>query len=205
MNLTGFKALVSTEVNKGTTYDTHIGQRIVMAGQQIERNYSLRYMERYVTFTLSAAGSDPDCVPFPARLKSIKFMRYLDSDGEYVYIRKIEPTQQQEKPTEPPTGYWLDGIDFIWLNSKVGQDLEIELSYIEYSDWNNMGLTDQHWLFDNASDLLLAHCMILLSPACREPDWKTEYEDMRSRGERTLFLADAEAKQSNSDDIMIYS
>lgn len=204
MDLTAFRSMVSTEVNKGTTYDASIPQRVIMAGQQIERNYSLRYMERYVSFTV-VPGANADCLPYPARLKSIKFIRYLDGDGEYVYVKQIEPTQQQTKPTEPPTGYWMDGQDFIWFNSEVAEDLDVEMSYIEYSAWNTMAGTDQHWLIDNASDLLLAQVMILMSPLCREPEWKTDYEDMRTRGERTMFLADMEARNANRDDIMIYS
>lgn len=205
MILGTFHTEVSNEVNRGTSYDSFIPLRAETAARRIERNYTLKHMERFVTFTQAATLECPRAIPFPnTRIKSIKFLRYLNGDSEFQHLKQVDPAQILSHAEGEPTAFWLDGKDYIWLDCDFDEDIDFEFSFIEYSAWDRTNDNYENWLIDHAFDLLLAQTMMLMAPICREDAWLGTYGDMKREAERTLFIADQELRESVTDDSMIY-
>lgn len=197
--LAEFALKISAQVNKGTTLDSLIPDAIRQAGREVESNYSLKYMETLTSSTISAGVS---FLTAPEFMKSIIFIRYTNSDGEYCYLPQVDPMQLSSLDSGNPTGFWLEGRTKIQFDAAPTEDLDVEIFYNKNSDWTAGTI---FWLLDNAELLMISTTMILLAPAAREPDWKVLYEDNRKRGERTLFLADHELRQGARDEVMIYT
>jgi hypothetical protein len=197
-----FHTLVVDEMNKGSVHTSRVPQRTLMAAQVIERNRTFKHMERFVEFTQPAAQR---AFPFPStRVKKFEFLRFAGTDGDFNYLVHVDPSQIENNLTGSPVGFWMDGKDYIWFDVEPDEAIDFEMSFVEYSNWLLSDNNYTNWLLDNGTDLLLAQTMIYMAPIAREPGWIELYKDMRERGERTLYLADEELRQSMRDEIMIY-
>lgn len=204
MILSAFHSMVSTECNKGTRLDAFIPTRTMMAARVIERAQSLKYMERFVTFTTDYTAMEPRAVAFPnSRVKAINFLRWMNTDGEYAYLTQVDPQTVVARESGYPTGYWMDGLDYLWFDNTPGVNIDFEFSFWQYTDWPT-DTAQEPWLAANAVDLLLAETMFLLAPKAREPAWLQLYQPMKDEGLRTLITADEELKASSRDESMIY-
>lgn len=202
MNLTEFTELVKDEANKGTRLDTIIPLRIQLAVQRLERRYTLKYLERFVILSLDPDASEPRAVAFPANgMKGTNFMRYSCArTGRYEYLHQVDAGDVIGDDRCNPTGYWFDGVKYIWFDNSVQEALDLEFSFNEYSAWPPADGT--HWLLSNAADCLLAETMILLATRARAPEWKQLYGDMLSTAQVDLFRADNELRNSDTDTVM---
>jgi hypothetical protein len=204
MILSAFHTAISREVNKKTRFDDLIPDYVRRAARFIERQHSLKYMERFVTFTVDAAATEPRAVAFPnSRVKAINFLRYADSDSKYYYVGQVDPTTVAAAESGNPTGYWMDGLDYLWFDNVVKANLAMEFSFIEYTLWPT-DTAQEPWLLAHAEDLMIAQTMLMMAPVAREPGWKELYSDMKAEGLQSLFVADEEMKASSRDESMIY-
>lgn len=200
MNLGDFHSVISNEANKGSSFSDVIPAKVRQAARWVERNATLKYMERFVEASLSDR-----CWNFPTtRIKSIIFVRHLLENGKYKQIIQVDPQQVVSIDEGIPDGFWIDGDDHFWFDAFPSEgNLELELLLVEYSDWPT-DLTKTHWLIDNAEDLLIAQTMILLAPTAREPEWIGMYTKSRDEALRTLLLADEELRQSARSERMVF-
>ncbi len=186
-----FKAVVEDEVNRGTIHAAAIAQRIAMAGRWLERNYSLRYMHRWVSFILEAAGIEPRLINPPKRVRNYEFFRLTLDNGTLHYLDKVDAADVLEIASDIPNRFWLDGDKNIVLDKPPNQDYPAEIGYQQFTDWNSMLDTDVHWLFEQADDALLGQTMMLMAPYLRETErFIVLYKVMRDEALHTLITAD---------------
>lgn len=203
MTLTEFTAMIKDEANKGDRLDLAIPSRIEMAARRGERRYSLKYMERYTDALVLLA--DTNSLAFPsddatvASVKSVNFMRF-QCNSENVYVPMVDPTAVYTDAGGNPEAYWLSGIDTIYFDNTVTEDLDLEFSYNAYSVWPPV--SDEHWLLTNAPDWMLGETMKLLSTKAKEPSWLDKYNPMLKEAEADLFRADNELRNGNVDYVM---
>ena len=205
MDLDAFKALVLQDINKPSTSATRIASAVAQAGQFIERNYSLQYMNRFVSFSFDTASSEPRSITLPSRPKSIEFVRIVKDDGTFHYVKRVDPRDVSGVKTDIPDGYWMDGFDYLWFDNTPGEDYPAEMGYAQKTDWSGMVGSATHWLFDNAEDVLLSRSILMLSPFLRQPKLMQLYKPMWDEGIRTLLLEDEETKYVGRDESMIYA
>lgn len=200
MTLSEFTALVKDEANKGSTLDAAIPARIQMAVTRLERRYTMKYMEVFDTFTLSAAATDPRRHDLDVKLKDIEFLRYTSTHGRYHYLMQANPADVLRDDQCHPTGFWLSGMSTLWFDNTVQEDLPLEYLWSEYS---TQPLVDDHWLLVNAQDCLLAETMKVLSTRAREPSWLEKYDNMLTTSKADLFRADQELRNTLRDYTMV--
>lgn len=204
MILSAFHTAISRECNKGARLDDVIPDYTRRAARFIERQHSLKYMERFVTFTVLAAAAEPRAVAFPnTRVKAINFLRYLNSDSEFNYLGQVDPQTVVANESAVPTGYWMDGLDYLWFDNTPQENIAMEFSFIEYTAWPT-DTTKEPWLLANAEEVMIAQTMMLMSGVAREPGWMELYKEMKAEGLQTLFVADEEMKASSRSESMIY-
>lgn len=205
--LSDFSALVTSEMNKGTTLDSFIAARIKMAGRRIEKNYTLKYMEALATLTLPVSTS---YINVPALYKSLLWMRITNTDGSYSFLHQVDGTQIRALETDKPTGFWQLGAPLAtagaasrwYFDCSPSAAVTITALINSYTDWDS---ATTGWLLLYAQDLLLAEVMTLMAPLAREPAWVELYKPMKVEGERVLFLADQELRRATADETMIYA
>jgi len=202
MSLADFHSTVSSNVNKGTLHDAVIPAFVKQAGRWMERNYSFKYMERFVTFAIDPTSTYPRSIALPERFKSFNFIRIINADGSYSILNQVDPEDVISNDQATPTGYWLDGLDYIWMDNTPSEIVNLEMSYIQYADWPVSPYIETPWLLENGEEILLAQTMMLMAPLLREPDLLTLYKAIRDEGLRTLTLADEELRSSNRNEVM---
>ena len=203
MNLTDFTAMVKDEANKGDRLDAIIPARVALAVQRLERRYTLKYMERFVILSLDPDATEPRAVQFPANgMKGTNFMRYsCVRTGRYRYLHHVDAGDVTGDAACNPTGYWFDGVKYIWFDNSVQEALDLEFSFNEKSTWPPAN--DEHWLLANAADCLLAETMMLLATRARAPEWKQLYGDMLNTAQSDLFREDNELRNADMDTVMV--
>jgi hypothetical protein len=215
MNLGTFHALVSTSLKRGTTLDPLIPAKVSLAVQWLERNYTFKYMER---FRLLQIVANQRAIPLPPNviLKSVKFLRIINSDGTLTYLNKIEPEDMVGIPSqnnslfgssEPvkPIGYYIVGINTLVLNVVPGADFTAEGITHEYTDWPT-DLDSGHPILDLASDLLLAQTLIYMAVFdLKDPRMFAEYKTTRDEAVNTLTRAEDETRFGGESVSMAFS
>lgn len=204
MTLDELYEAIRMEVNKGTAFDSILERKVFTAIQAIEAKYQLKYMEDYVTFQLNPEDENPRTLSLPARLKSFIFVRIAEDDGSYVYIPQIDATAVSANDEGAPTGYWVDGTSYMWLDNTPTEPNEMEMAYLGYTDLEALSGDKTHWLFDNACNAILGQTMLYLIPTMREPTLYPLYQQMRAEGVDTMLTADEELRASNRDLSMEY-
>lgn len=189
------KAIVSDEVSRQSVLDTKIDTRIFWAVRWLERNYSLQFMHRFVDFELAV---DTRSVQLPSEPKRFEFIRYTGTNGYYQYLPKVAPQDVTRNEQKNPTGWWLDGVQFIRFDNAPPEALPMEMLYWQYT----VAFTDDAdttWSFDSAQDVIVAQTMKFMLSLMKKPEDFALYKDMRDEGLRTLLLADAELDQGARD------
>lgn len=207
MTLAAFKARISGILNRGTTLDGEIAEAVLDAIQKIEANSKLRYMHRWVSFTIDSGAADPRLFTPPSFIRSLDFFRLVlneNSDGEskFAYLTKISPMDVESVPNEQPSMFWFDGVDHIVLNSKPAENYNAEIGYWQHTNIAGMQDEDEHWLITNARQYLLQEVLLLMAPYSREDDSTFKQRQiLRDEAERTILLAEDDFEQGPAGQI----
>lgn len=198
-------ASVSRWLRRGNVFDADIPDLVRMAARSIERNYTLKYMERYVSFVISSLGTEPRAINLPSkRIKKIQSIRLPLENGKFFSLRLIDPRELHSNRTGMPEGYWLDGMDYIWFDNLPDKDYPAEMVYDEYTAWPT-ALDATNWLIENADDLLVAHTLTHFKVLARlPPDARQEINEMVVRAMNELVRADEELRGANLSVVMNY-
>ena len=193
--------LIYSECVRGDSVLPVLDSKIQQAVGFIERNYTLKYMERLVRFSLLPGSTAPGPYEMPSRLKSVVFMRLVnvgaDGSARYDYLTKMEsPADHMTTVIGPPTRFWEDGNTYFWFNGIVQDEVPVDLLYNKFT---GRLLEDSFcWLFDYGLDAVVAKTMQLMSPWLRQPNIMPAYQLMWQEGINTLLSADSESRLSST-------
>ncbi len=209
-----FYTIVRGALARGTSLDLKIPYTVRRAVKFIERNYSLKYMEKYGTVLVEAASEHPDEIsvasPF---VKSVIYLRYTDPYLQnYKYLGKIHAREQQRREYHSlttrdfPQKYWQVGRNILRLDIPVQDDIDFEIQWFEFTSWpveNSEGLPAP-WLIANAEDLVLAQTMMFFAPELRDPRLTEIWRGTRDEALKTVSMANDEADEEDSGSVMIF-
>lgn len=203
MTLATFHTLVSTEIKRGTTLDSQIPAATKRAARWIERNYTLQYMRRFLSFTLDTTSAAPRALSLPSSLlKQIYFLRIVNDDSTYTYLQRVEPQEISSIEEKKPSAYWLDGVDYIWLNNTPDENYSCELYVAQYTDWPS-DTSQTPWLIEHAEDVMLYRTIKnLVGPGRLAAETAAVYQNQFMEGIKSLIDADQEIQFSGRSDSM---
>lgn len=181
-----FHTMVSDALGRSTSLDTVLKRRVELAARWLERNYTFMYMKQWKVFTAQVAATYPYIINvYDLQLKGIELIRRRTtaSDGSIQFDRPltaVHPADRETRPTGNPESYWLNGVNSIILNSVPDEDMTFEAHVKLFTKWNKDDDNFSHWLLDNATELLLARSLMMMSVRTRDPDhyamYKTELD-----------------------------
>ena len=199
MTLATFYARIADIINYDVEADNEIPNAVRDAARYIEQNYTFKYMERFVCFTLDAGDrliDMPDKASFQS--KSFIFIRIQQDDGSFDYLEKIDPRDVDLIQTAQPKHYWLDGMDHIVFDNIADQDYQVEMSYNRYTLWPTV-TTENPALLQQFEAYLLATSIINLAPFVDDSDLLQAYGLLQQQHQRTALLADEEMRRVNEE------
>lgn len=205
--LSEFHTIVRNELNKGTTLDTQIPQKVRQAARLLEDNYEFDFNKIYESFSLTASDTS---YPTPARFKSMVFFRLdYDDEEDFRYLTKVDPRQVTSYSTDPlvrPVGWWLSGATTIYFDAEFSASTAAEWQYNRYSDWpttaSDYVLTPT--LLEKAEVSLLAMTMVLFGPHIRNQELHQQWKDVLADSLRILTGAHMTNEQGGMSPKMEY-
>lgn len=199
---------VSRWLRRGNVFDVDVPGAVRMAARSIERNYTLKYMEQYVSFVIPSVAIEPRAINFPdTKVKRIRSIKIIGADGEARDLTSMDPLDFKFAPLGEPRRYWLDGMDYIWFDHVPDVDYPAEMVYDRYTTWPvGANIEDVvNWLTENADDMLVAHALNHLKIVARlPPDIREEITSFILRAEGELIRADEELRFANTSEVMAY-
>lgn len=204
MNLGDFHSLVRSAVKRGNSLDSDIVQYSKMAALWLERNYAFKHMEE---FKLVQVLSSDRVLSLPTNkiVRSIKFLRFIQDDGRYLYLKRREIEEWETVDGDDIIAYSLVGDRDLVLNPTPTQDYEGEAVLYCYSDWPS-GDASTHKLLEVAPDVLLAQTLLMMSiTVLRDPKMTEAYKLLRDEGTNTLTRAEDDLRYEGAELQMAYT
>lgn len=194
---------IASELNRPNITSEQIRVKMRDALLLLEQQNSWGYMDRFVTFKLNPSAEEPRALPMPLGLKSIEFLRLVDSDGDYFRLREVSPADLTFLDTGTPTRYFKDAMQYIWLDKIPDEALTGEMSYRQYTQWSDAD-TFAPWPIEHFGPLIKYQTMLLLGPFVRDAELMQMYAALREQAFKAAADANYEFEFSNSDNKMIY-
>lgn len=206
MDLGEFTAEMKAIIRRGDSLDAVIPGFIRRAAFWLERNKTLNYMLRFGDLEIDPSTTDtPRYIELDnTRIKSIPMLRWVNDDGEFLYVTKTDPRDVKLLEAGTPAFYWLSGVSTIVLSSTPDEVLTGELWVARYSAWpTNDEAT--HWLLENAEDVLQARAMLNAAKYVRDMELASHWKSIFDEALIGLYAAEEELTWDNSDLRMGYS
>ena len=196
--LAEFYTLVSSEIRRGTSLDTHIPKKVQQAVRWMEEQHTFRHMEHYAALTLPSTGTQPRAIAIPTGFKKmLGFRGILDDqgDGEYFDLTKIDFYDISRIETDRPSAYWQDGMDYFWLDNTPDQDYDAEMAYVGFTVLGTV-TSAEPYVIQNFEGIVLDETMIRMAPLMRDPAVVGLYKPNRDEMMKSVIDTDIEGRQS---------
>jgi hypothetical protein len=209
MNLGQFKTRVQRAIRRGNSLDDVIPYWIADAAQQIEQNYTFSWMRRNGTFTILSSSETPNQLSFPnSRVKSFEWIKVAQTQGDgesvlYGELLGVEPRRVSALMRGPISGYWLDGLSYIYFDNYVEEDTNFLLRWNEFTDWPIDDDDAEPSLLTRGSTLLFAVTMQFFAGEMRDARMFEVYGNLASSSVSTLLRSEEELKMQHQNDLVM--
>jgi hypothetical protein len=212
MNLGQFHDRISQAIKRGNSLDGLIPYWVAEAALTIEQNYTFSWMRRVGEVTKLADDPVPNRIAFPNnRVKSFEWIRVVTAfepgshHKQYRRLQGVEAHEAWAISAGMPEGFWLDGLEYIYVDAVAGQDMVFQLAYNEYTDWP-LSEAATPSLLARGQNLLFAETMILFSTEQKDERMAQAWAARAQQGYNFLLRAEEELKmQHQNDQRMVYS
>lgn len=199
MTLADFHTRVSTHLRRGSQLDAEIASYVKSAARWLEQNYTFDYMKKFVSFTIDADAATPRKLALPSdRFKAIEFVRIVNDDSTYSYLKKVQAKEITEYPSEKPKAYWISGMSAMYLNSVPDEDYSCEMEYSEFTAWPSSTAATP-LLLQHYEDLLLYQTLYMFAALMRDRENVPVWKNLRDEFLRVATLAQQEREDSNEE------
>jgi hypothetical protein len=201
MNLAAFYADVQASLRRGNSTADLIPGWAEDAALWLEQNYSFAYMKRTLSVVLDPLAADANLIDIEDRLKAVRFIRRVYVSGSmssYGYLEKVEPGEISSIDLGAPSYYWLEGMNNIWLDSKVQELLTVEVGGIVYTDWP-LDETATPTLLRYYKNLLKAQTLIEAAIDLKDDRMLAAYESKFQRAIAAVLVAEEESARLDTD------
>lgn len=211
MNLGELHGEIKASLARGSTLDSEIPLMVRRAARWIERNFSLKYMERQGKLTIASEAECAGIIKLPnAFIKSFWMVRMVEKDTDcgpatrYHYLKKVNPKDTWRPEIYPfPSFYWQNGYENLQLSMNPCAGFRYEFGWYQFTDWPS-DLEATPWLLANAEDLLITQTLLEFAPRLRDPRLRSLYKDSRDEALKTVSMSDDEANDLDQVNVMQY-
>jgi len=224
MNFSDFVQMVSAGLRRGNTLDQYIPGQARLAMTWMETNYNFKYMEQLRLLQL-AIGDRVIKLPDNENIKAMKFFRIVNTDGTYLYLRKVKAEDLTTvistvntviggtvpatvgTPNIVPTAYFQVSTDRLVINAITTVVFNCEVSYLGYSDTSGwkIGQTFNHPILTIAPHALVAQTLVNMAiNIMKDMRMVQGYEKQRDEAVNTLTRAEDETNYGGEDTAMAY-
>lgn len=200
--LSEFHTLVSDALGRSTSLDSTIAQRVKMAARWLERNYTFQYMRQIRTFDVDPDATYPYVLSLSGlEVKQVDLLRRRAADAAgtgYVYSRPLKQVEFRDRETRSvglAESYALNGVSSIYLNSIPDEAETYETNLVLYTDWGTAS-DWEHWLLEDATNLLLARTLMMMCIRSRDPDLYAMYKSEFDLEIKSFNVAEEELQSS---------
>lgn len=188
-------------IKRGAALDADLPRAFISALRFIEQNYNLSYMRKVETASVTAGATTLEILDEATRsLKSLYKLGYQAVDGTWYYLRQVDPGEFKDNSGTAPAGYiltrladrWVLTFDRSWPEART-----LTLWRYDFTVWVSDTSISSLWLVNNASQALLARCMIYLAPVMRDPQLMQMYNQLWLEAATVMIQADGELAQGN--------
>lgn len=190
---------IRDEANKGNTLDHIIPSKVFQALRTIEQNWSYKWNERMLKFTIPADSATPNILELPPDFKSLITLNISTSDFD-----NCQRTLQEQLPEDfsfskasEPYGFWIQENKYIWLDGLVEGGTSGVLWYNAFTLKENMRDNLTAPVLKYGLQALTGATMQNLAAYCREMSWFESYGRLTEMGLKTMHIADAELRRAS--------
>lgn len=214
MNLGELHSRIARALGKGTSLDSSIPSFVEEGVQWLEANYNFQYMKRWVEWTIDPNVQQPHVISlYQTKIKKIEAVRlvvedpaHLDAnEARFKDLRRIDPKDRQTRFKGPPSGYWLDGMQSIVLDSIPTEAGIIEGHYIAFTSWQPNEPEFRHYLIDRYLTPLIARTCMIAAIDRRDPRMYDMYKAAYLDAQTVINVSEEDLQYGSGDQQMSWS
>lgn len=180
--------------------DTQIPSWVKGAVRFLEKNHSFQYMKRWLQWTINPDATHPYILSMNSyEFKKISLVRGTPvGGGRFFPITRIEPEDRDTREAGQPTGYWMDGVQNLILDSIPEEAYPIEAHGVLYTDWP-ADTTADHWLLRNMEEALLARTLMIAAVSLTDDKLYSSNKLLLEEELRLGFVSEEELQEGGKD------
>lgn len=197
---------VSVALQRGTSQDTAIPGWARRAVSRIEIDGTYAWMRKSASVSLDPLASRPDQISMPSsRVKGVDFIKIaaVNADGSTTYsdpLIGVDAMDVLSIDLGVPNGFYLDGVDYIYLDSRVQQTTNLWLRYFEYTDWPTSTAASPAILV-RAYDYLFNQIMCMGATTLKDERMFQTYELQRQQAREAAIRAEGVLEFKHQNDL----
>lgn len=209
MNLGQFHARIKRALRRGNSMDAVIPDMVSESANVLEMNYTFSWMRRTGETSIALGSNNPNQLSFPNnRVKSFEWIKviepgYASPDGEvYRELKGVDARRITGTTPGYITGYWIDGLSYVYLDNYVAEDTAFLWRWAEYTDWPEADAATPSLLMRGQA-VLAAETMLLAAQENRDPRMIDLYTARRNDTLNMLLRAEEELKWEHQNDLVM--
>lgn len=209
MILSDFHTRISQAIRRGTSLDSVIPAWVAESANVLEMNYTFSWMRRTASATLETGADVPNQIAMPnSRVKSIDWIRPVLSaqdDGTEYYGDKllgVDPDRVTAITLGVISGFYIDGLDYIYFDAVPTEDTDFRIRYAEYTDWPSDTSASPALLLRGHA-VLAAETLLLYAQEMRDLRMAELYSARRDRLLEMLLKSEEELKWDHQNDLVM--
>lgn len=197
MQLADIVTQVQAELAKGSSIsDDTVKNYIRDALGFIETEHDFQYMHQITSGTIDKDGADPRKITIPSLMKKPDALRLTRSDGSFFYLNDVEFEDISSYEGDEPKGYYMEGMDSIWLDAVPTENFPYDFAYWGFTTWDSSD-TFEPWIFKIGFSYIKFSTLVLMSGYIRQPELKAMWQDNAAMLKVALLNTDENLKYGN--------
>lgn len=198
MDLSTLVAEIQDELNKGSSVtDAQVRTHVRTALNLLELEHDFQYMHKVLTGTVDKTDAQSGRrIAMPSVIKNIDAVRLTKSDGSYLYLDDVEFEDITANVNEAPSGYYLDGVDYLWMDNNPQENYPYDILYWGHTTWSDAD-SFEPWLFQVAHGWVKYEALIRLSSFLRQPELRVMWKEDALRFKEAALNANENLVYSN--------
>ena len=201
--LTELHAEISTELRRGSAFDSLIPEKTKDAIKTIEQMHTFMHMDKLATVNITSGDR---VITLPTGLKRIEGWRLLltgSTSTVFKYLNKVDYYDVSKLEAKIPNAFYLNGKETAYLDNIPGQDYVSEMAYTGFTVVGD-DLSAELTIVQDMKSLVKAAAVMLFAPTLRDPNLITLYTPQYNTLLKAAIDSDVEAREGAASESIQY-